>query len=82
MKYGDILVDYFRTKFGLEEIATNELDSVTFAKHIIKINECEQVKIEIWAFVMLYALQAISKMDESTKYEATKIITTNTKFFH
>ena len=74
--YGDILVDYFRTKFGLSEIATNELDAVHFAKHIIDV--FEPIKKDMWAFVMIYALQAISKMEDSAKVEATKIITTNT----
>ena len=74
-KYGDILVDCFRDARELEEIATNELDAITFAKFILKL--CEQMDQEDWAFLTLYALQAIGKMKDSTQVEATLIILVN-----
>ena len=74
-KNGDILVDCFRDAYGLEEIAINELDAIPFAKFIFKI--CEQMDQEDWAFMTLFALQAIGKMKDSNQVEATLIILVN-----
>ena len=68
-------MDCFRDARELEEIATNELDAITFAKFILEI--CEQMDQEDWAFMTLYALQAIGKMKYSTQVEATLIILVN-----
>ena len=66
-KYGDILVDCFRVIYELEEIAINELDAIPFAKLILKIYE--EMDKDDWAFLTLYALQAIGKMKDSTQVE-------------
>ncbi len=46
--YGDILVDAFRVKYGLEEVAINELDAIPFAEFIIYL--CELMNQEVWFF--------------------------------
>ena len=68
--YGDILVDAFRVKYGLEEVAINELDAIPFAEFIIYL--CELMNQEVWFFLIFYAMQMIGKMKESTQVEVTK----------
>ena len=75
-KYGDILVNAFRVKYGLEEVAINELDAIPFAELIIYL--CELMNQEVWAFLIFYAIQMIRKMKESTQNEAMRIILLNT----
>ena len=66
----------FRVKYGLEEVAINELDAIPFAEFIIYL--CELMNQEVWAFLIFYAIQMIGKMKESTQFEATRIILLNT----
>ncbi len=74
-QYGDILAEYYRKDFGLKS-AINKLYEVPFAIYIVGFRSL--MNQEFWVFLMLYALQAINKMKDSTRVATTQLIVAST----